>query len=133
MSTRRYLVVTECNGTGYVVGYYEDLQEAEKVIDALHCFNDALFNLSVNQLYEQAQDYQKYYVHPSCKFHIENSPRGMSDGVYFSHVIDTTMIHNFSLKQFMFERANTILAFDLEDYSENEERFVRFDLQFMAN
>jgi len=133
MSTKRYLVVTECNGIGYVVGHYEDLQEAEKVIDALHSFNDSLFSLKVNQLYEQAQDYQKYYVHPSCKFHIENSPRGMSDGVYFSHVIDTTMIHNFSLKQFMFERANTILAFNVEDYTQGQGHFVGFDVEFIAN
>ena len=130
---KRYLVVTECKGIGYVVGFFEELIEAEKVIDALHNFNDSFFTLKVNQLYEQAMDYPTYKVHISCTFPIENCPRGITDGIYYSHVFDTTLIQSFTLKQFLFERANTIYAYNMDDYAGTKAGFVDFDLEFIAN
>ena len=132
-NNKRYLVVTECKGTGYVIGFFQKLEEAEKVIEELHSYNDSYYSLKVNQLYEQAMDYPSYKVHASCKYPIENCPRGITDGTYFSHVFDTELVENFTLKQFLLERANTIFAYNVEDYMNTKREFADFHLEFIAN
>ena len=131
---KRYLVVTECKGTGYVVGFYAHLHEAEKVIDELDSYNNALCTLEGQQHFEQAMNYLKYQVHNTClAYPLENCPRGIFYGEYATSVFDTSLVEEFTLKMFLFERANTIFAFNFADYQGDPKAFAKLDITFIAN
>ena len=134
MKNNRYLVVTECKGTGYVVGFYAHLREAEKVIDELDSYNNALCTLEGQQHFEQAMNYPVYQVHQTCfAYPLEHCPRGMIYGDYSTNVYDTSLVEGFTLKKFLFERANTIFAFNFAEYVDKPRTFATFDLTFIAN
>ena len=133
-NTKRYLVVTECKATGYVVGFYEKLEEAEKVIEELDMYNSSLWSLEGQQHFEQAMNYLKYEVHHTCfAYPLEHCPRGIIYGEYSTNVIDTSMVEGFTLKMFLFERANTIFAFNFGDYQSKPRAYANLDLTFIAN
>jgi hypothetical protein len=130
----RFLVVTECKGTGYVVGFYNELPEAEKVIDELDSYNDSLCSLEGQQHYEKAMNYLKYRVHSTCfAYPLENCPRGIFYGDYVTSVFDTSHVEGFTLKMFLFERANTIFAFNFTEYVNKPRTYAQLDLTFIAN
>jgi len=119
---KRWLLITEGESTGYIIGYFDVLEEAEKVMNELSAAHSDFWKTP--QLFEKAMDYQSYKVHPLInQRRFENCERCIIDGYNFIRIIDTEEVEHFSLEKFLFERANTILLYDYDITSKQKTRF----------
>ncbi len=133
--TKRYLLVSECESTGYVIGFFDDLKEAEEMMKKVGAKHDEYWRNRTSQTLEKVKNYPPYKIHPPINEQwIENCPRGETDGFHFLHVFDTNEVDNFSLEKFLFERANSISLFSAADYEKRKSSSWSVDLNFlMAN
>ena len=128
----RYLVVSECGETGYLLGFYPTIWEAEGIaIEHINHYNHAHWMDGLN-LFEERIGYSSYEIHPSCRHNLHPSVRHLCKESYTAYVIDTA-VENFSLKKFKYERANNVYAFDIAEYIEYDNKFATFFLDLMAN
>ena len=133
--TKRYLLVSECETIGYVIGFYDDLKEAEKMMKKVGAGHNEYWRDKTSQAFEKVMNYPSYKIHPLInELWIEHCPMGETDGVHFLHVFDTNLVDNFSLNKFLFERANTIPLIPVADYEKRKGKNWAIDLNFlMAN
>ena len=133
--TKRYLLVSECETTGYVIGFFDNLKEAQKMMKKVGAKHDEHWGGDNFQTIEKAMNYPSYKIHPLInELWIEHCPRGETDGVHFLHIFDTNLVDNFSLDKFLFERANTIHLIPVADYAKRKGKNWAIDLNFlMAN
>ncbi len=132
--TKRYLLVTECETTGYIIGFFDDLEEAEKAMEELSAKQGTFWSTGISQEFEKAMNYQSYKIHPLVnQTLIENCPRGTCDGHHILNIFDTEEVENFSLNRFIFERANTINLYDVNIFSKLKKRFLTLHPEFIAN
>ncbi len=128
---KRYLVFTEFDDTGHVIGFYDTLKEAKKVFKEV--FNQQAPGPDYIGRYEDALTLPTYKVHATGRYTTSYCRTMQTNGFYTASVFDTHFVENFSLKKFMFERANTIYAYDLENYDTEKTTFVKEALFFIAN
>ena len=128
-----YLVVTELEGIGYVIGSYDSIELAKEVSDDLF---KKYYHFQIGkrqELFEKMLHRQTYKVNASLKCHtIQNANQCSSDGVYSVAVIGTNR-EGFSLKKLILDREKTIYAYKLNKYIEDKKRFVSFFPNFIAN
>lgn len=131
--TMRFLLITERDSTGYIIGFFDDLEEAEKVMNELSSTYSTFWKIGTGQEFEKAMNYRSYKVHPLInQGRFENCERCIFDGYNFIRIIDTEEVENFSLERFLFERANTILLYDFNITSKQKTRF-EIHPEFIAN
>ena len=63
---KSYLVVSEYQGTGYIIGSFDDYEDAEKEIHRLIELHNVYWENSHLDLYEKLMGFQSYKVHESC-------------------------------------------------------------------
>ena len=132
-SPKRYLVVSEYNFNGYIIGYYDTIEETEKVLEELHSHNDPYSKPKQVHLYEQTMNYPSYRIHLTCSHFMDNCLRGNTDGQYDTHVFDTHLVYNFTIEKFVFERGNTVYAYEFDQYENIPRTFVDSALNIIAN
>lgn len=134
-TTKRYLLVSECENTGYVIGFFDDLKEAEKIMKKVGAKHGEYWSNGTSQVFEKAMSYPSYKIHPLINQQwIDHCPRGETDGFHFLHVFDTTEVDDFSFKKFLFEREHSIALFTYSDYEKRKSSSWSIDLNFlMAN
>ena len=133
--TKRYLLVSECETSGYIIGFFDNLKEAEKMMMKVVAGHDKYWSDRASQALEKVMNYPSYKIHPLInELWIEHCPKGQTDGVHFLHVLDTNLVDNFSLDKFLFERANTIHLIPVADYEKRKGKNWAIDLNLlMAN
>ncbi len=126
-----YMLVSENDGTGYIIGIIDDYEKAEKeVTKLLDAHNVSWKNPSV-ELYERRMGFKTYKVHESCKYNL-NGKYMITNGKYSIAIIDATR-EGFTIDGFMFERGNTIYSMTLDDYREDKHKFFSDNTYLLAN
>lgn len=128
---KRFIVITEFNDIGHVIGSYDSLDEAQTICEVV--FNLQQPKGGSESYYEETHNLLIYKVHPTGRYISAPQLHFTTDGTYSAMCIDCESIHNFSIKEFMFLRANTVYAFDIDKYETSENRFVKEFLLFIAN
>ena len=130
---KRYLIIVENQGTGYVIGFIGNFKRAQKIVDELsskqifHLNNDGLV------LFENDTEYITFNIPVSARFINPAFSNATTNGAFSAYILDTRYIENFSLRKFIFERSNTIYAYDIENYDTDYTTFVKERLDFIAN
>ncbi len=121
----RYLVVSECYHSGYVLGYYPTMEAAEKIMDehvAKYEFKQK--SETYERLFEMIIGYSTYKVHPSRKYHyLRAHEKGATNGIYSIFILDTKM-PGFSLDKFKRERASNVCVFETDEFDPEEHKFI---------
>jgi len=129
-----YLVVSELDATGYIVGNYDTIEQAREVSEDLLNSYERLHKGNGQELFERTMQCQTYEVNPSLEHHlIQNATECSSNGIYSVAIICTDR-DGFSLEQLILDREGTIYIFDVEDYDQDTTKhFVKFHPDFIAN
>jgi hypothetical protein len=127
-----YLVVTELNCTGFIIGSFNSFAQAEKVSKDLLNKYEHLYKQGGQELYEKTMNYTTYKVHPTCKYSFQSVNQSCGSGTYSTYIVCTDR-EGFSLEQLILDRGNTIYLFDVEDYDQDTKRFVKFCPNLIAN
>ena len=126
-----YMLVSEYEGTGYIIGRFEYFENAEKEMTKLMDAQNISWKNPSVELYEKRKGFKSYKVHESCKYGL-NGKSMTTNGTYSVAIIDMTC-EGFSIETFMFERANTIYAIPLEYNDEERHRFFSDNSYLLAN
>ena len=77
-----YLVVSELDCTGYIIGYFETIPQAEKVLEELMNKYQHANKGQGEQLFEKAMNYPTYKIHPTSNYSIQNKYCCHTNGEY---------------------------------------------------
>ncbi len=127
-----YLVVSELDCTGYIIGYFETIPQAEKVLEELMNKYQHANKGQGEQLFEKAMNYPTYKIHPTSNYSIQNKYCCHTNGEYSRYIICTDY-EGFSLNQFILDRGSTIYLFDIQQYDIDSGGFVKGFLNLIAN
>lgn len=127
----RFLVFTEFSNKGYIIGFYDTLDEATFI--AKQVFDTQNPNGSNEYYFESFNKTISYNVHPTVEYITPVCEHFETNGFYSAMVFDTQKANRFSLKDFMFYRANTVYAIPLDKYELDNLVFVKDTILFIAN
>jgi hypothetical protein len=129
---KEYLVIAELEGTGYIVGSFDTIPQAEQVYEELTERYNHIHQGKGHELFEKVMNYPTYKVHPTCIHQFENVYKHSTNGVYSTYIIITAW-EGFSLKQLILDRSSTVYLYDIKDYDTASKRFVKSVLNLIAN
>jgi hypothetical protein len=133
MPNHRFLLIVENNDIGYIIGYFRNSRKARKMAKEFVFKNEDHLNLTGVPLFENETKYQTFKIPPSARqFHPRYSSC-ITNGVFSAYVIDTRIVDDFTLKTLIFERINTIYAYNIENYDTDTTVYVKETLYFIAN
>jgi hypothetical protein len=114
-----YLLITEYKGTGYVIGYFRTLKATEEEIEAyIHYYEEQKKLMgSGTSLNDNAME--TFKVHQSCVYATPVFENCITDGSYSLYIVDTRK-KNFKLKNLIWERGNTVFAFEIGAYPDSK-------------
>lgn len=129
---KEYLVLAELEGTGYIVGSFDTIPQAEQVYEELTERYHHLHKGKGHELFEKAMNYPTYKIHPTCKYQFLNAYKHCSNGVYSTYIICTDW-EGFSLEQLIIDREKTVYLFDVEEYDHDSKKFAKTCPNLIAN
>ena len=105
------LIIAEMENTGYIIGFYETREEAEKKLDKLNRDFGVFSNISKELLIEKLKPYRQYKINGKQTF-IYNSNIVTGNSLIQLYLIDLEWNKEFSditfnLELFIKERENT--------------------------
>lgn len=133
MPNQRFLLIVENNNVGYLIGYFRNQKKAKKMAHELADKNELHLHDNGVALFENNTNYPTFKIPPSARYSQPKYRTCLTNGVFFAYVVDTHPKEEFSLRKLIYERTNTIYAFDMDDYDPYKKGFVTEDLHFIAN
>jgi len=133
-----YILVSEQDGTGYIVGNFDDFEKAKKEMTRLKDAYNTSWNNPNVELYEKRMGFKTYKVHKSCDYFSAGNQCICHDCLPFGIATYTVAIFSgnsegFSVEGFMFERGNSIFLYNIEDCMKEEIKFFKDHSFLMAN